>query len=65
MPLIKRGSSGKAVKIWQIIVGATVDGKFGINTEVSTKRFQERHGLTTNGIVDTKVWEIGLNSVSR
>ena len=65
MPLLKRGSSGKAVKIWQIIVGSTIDGIFGTNTEISTKRFQERQGLTVDGIVDETTWEIGLKSVSR
>ena len=63
MPLIKRGSSGKAVKIWQIIVGTTVDGIFGTNTEESTKRFQERNNLVVDGIVGPITWKAGLNSI--
>lgn len=63
MPLIKRGSSGKAVKIWQIIVGTTVDGIFGTNTEESTKRFQERNNLVVDGIVGPITWKAGLDSI--
>lgn len=63
MPLIKRGSSGKAVKIWQIIVGTTIDGIFGQNTEAATKRFQERNNLEVDGIVGPKSWKAGLESI--
>lgn len=63
MPLIRRGSSGKAVKIWQIIVGATIDGIFGQNTEAATKRFQERNNLEVDGIVGPKTWKAGLESI--
>lgn len=63
MPLIKRGSSGKAVKIWQIIVGTTIDGIFGVNTEAATKRFQERNNLEVDGIVGPKTWKVGLESI--
>lgn len=63
MPLIKRGSSGKAVKIWQVIVGTTIDGNFGVNTEARTKLFQEKKGLVVDGIVGPKTWEAGLMSV--
>lgn len=63
MPLIRRGSSGKVVKIWQIIVGTTIDGIFGQNTEAATKRFQERNNLEVDGIVGPKTWKAGLESV--
>ena len=63
MPLIRRGSSGKAVKIWQIIVGTTIDGIFGQNTEAATKRFQERNNLEVDGIVGPKSWKAGLESI--
>ena len=63
MRTIKKGSRGKAVKIWQIIVGAEPDGIFGAKTEAATKEFQERKKLTVDGIVGPISWKAGLNSV--
>lgn len=63
MPTIKKGSTGKAVKVWQVIVGATVDGDFGANTEAKTKNFQEKHGLTADGIVGKFTWSAGLGTL--
>lgn len=63
MTTIKRGSKGKAVKVWQIIVGATPDGTFGSGTESKTKNWQASHGLTADGIVGPKSWQAGLESL--
>lgn len=63
MPTIKRGSKGKAVKIWQIICGSDPDGSFGPKTEAATKKFQETHKLTKDGVVGPKTWTAGLESV--
>lgn len=63
MPEIKKGSKGKAVKIWQVICGATIDGDFGNATLAATKEFQKAHNLTVDGIVGPKTWKVGLNSV--
>lgn len=63
MPTIKKGSKGKAVKIWQIIVGVEPDGDFGSNTDKATKDFQKSHGLTVDGIVGKNSWSAGLESV--
>lgn len=63
MTTIKRGSKGKAVKVWQIIVGATPDGTFGGGTESKTKNWQASHGLTVDGIVGPKSWNVGLESL--
>lgn len=63
MPEIKKCSKGKAVKIWQIIVGVTADGVFGKDTESATKKFQKNHKLSADGIVGTKTWKAGLESV--
>lgn len=63
MPTIKRGSKGKAVEIWQVIIGAEVDGDFGPNTEKLTKVFQNDHGLLVDGIVGKNSWRAGLESV--
>ena len=63
MPQIKKGSSGTAVKIWQMICGASADGIFGSNTESATKTWQKNHGLTNDGIVGSKTWGAGLSSL--
>lgn len=63
MPLIKQGSTGKAVMIWQVIVGTEADGKFGPKTQNKTREFQAAHGLEVDGIVGPKSWKAGLESV--
>lgn len=63
MTTIKKGSKGKAVKIWQIIVGTTVDGNFGDSTVAKTKAFQKKHKLTDDGVVGDKTWKAGLESI--
>lgn len=63
MPTIKKGSKGKAVKIWQIIVGVEPDGDFGSKTLSATKTFQKAKGLTVDGIVGGNSWSAGLESV--
>lgn len=63
MPTIKKGSKGKAVMIWQIIVGAEPDGDFGNDTLKKTKTFQKAKGLTVDGIVGAKSWKAGLETV--
>ena len=51
MKIIKKGSKGNAVKVWQIIIGVTADGNFGSGTESATKTWQKKHGLAADGIV--------------
>lgn len=66
MPLIKRGSKGEAVMIWQVIVGMRgkdIDGDFGPATEAATRKFQKNHGLDVDGIVGKYSWSAGLGSV--
>lgn len=63
MKTIKKGSSGKTVKVWQVIVGVTVDGKFGDKTESATKNYQTSKKLTADGIVGPKTWKVALNSL--
>lgn len=66
MQTIRKGSKGKAVKIWQVILGYTgskIDGIYGSGTEADTKTWQKAHGLTADGIVGTKSWKAGLESV--
>lgn len=63
MDTIQKGSKGKAVKIWQIIVGVTPDGDFGEKTEKATEKFQKKKKLTVDGVVGPKSWEAGFNSI--
>lgn len=64
MPLIRKGSRGRAVQIWQVIIGVTPDGIFGSNTEAGTWRFQQDSGLEVDGIVGRNTWRAGLDGVS-
>ena len=63
MPTLKKGSEGKAVKVWQCIVGVNPDGKFGNLTHLATLTFQTKHGLVKDGIVGKNSWRAGLESL--
>ena len=63
MKIIKKGSKGNAVKVWQIIIGVTADGNFGSGTEIATKTWQKKHGLAADGIVGKVSWNVGLRSL--
>ena len=63
MPIIKKGSKGKCVKIWQVIIGASVDGEFGPKTKTKTIEYQKKHGLEADGEVGPATWSKGLGSI--
>lgn len=63
MPVIRRGSNGKAVKVWQVIVDAEPDGIFGQETERLTKKFQTEKNIGVDGIVGNESWNTGLNTL--
>lgn len=63
LPILKVGSEGNAVKIWQIIIGVKPDGKFGNLTHLATLTFQAKYGLVKDGIVGKKSWEVGLKTL--
>jgi peptidoglycan hydrolase-like protein with peptidoglycan-binding domain len=55
--VLKRGSTGSAVKALQKAIGKlTVDGSYGPATEARVKEFQKSKGLTVTGVTDSKVW---------
>jgi hypothetical protein len=49
--VIKRGSTGEAVKYVQSILGLKVDGQFGLITDAAVRAFQSTNGLLVDGIV--------------
>jgi peptidoglycan hydrolase-like protein with peptidoglycan-binding domain len=55
---------GPDVKAVQRIVGVTVDGKYGPQTQAAVITFQYRHGLDTTGVVDSDTWEALQQSAS-
>lgn len=63
LPMIKRGDTGKAVKIWQLIIGETPDGEFGWMTAAGTSTFQCEYGLEVDGIVGPESWGAGLKKI--
>lgn len=63
MPTLKRGSKGKAVTLWQVILGIELTGSFGEKTEKATKEFQKKHKLTPDGIVGGFTWSAGIGEL--
>ena len=73
MPILRKGSTGAAVKTLQRLLrqlqyvntdGKTlliVDGNFGSNTEAAVKRWQKNHLGGADGIVGIKTWNKLLN----
>ncbi|MEX0789234.1 MAG: peptidoglycan-binding protein [Actinomycetota bacterium] len=58
---VANGSAGEAVKAAQVqlyVRGTlpTVDGVFGVRTDISVRRFQVFRGLEGTGIVNTDTW---------
>ncbi len=63
LPMLQKGSKGKAVKLWQTIVGTTADGDFGNNTKNATIALQKSAKIGQDGIVGKDTWTVGLNSL--
>lgn len=67
MKKIKQGSKGKAVKVWQAIIGTDIDGVFGSGTKKETITFQKKvfpnDQTQWDGIVGDKTWKAGLESL--
>ena len=51
---IRRGRRGKVVKFVQKIVRTKQDGIYGSKTAAAVKRYQRKHKLTVDGVVDYK-----------
>lgn len=55
-PVLKAGSKGDAVKLWQQLVNVKVDGSFGNDTKKATERFQKEAGIKADGVVGNQTW---------
>ena len=62
LPVIKRDSKGNSVRVLQTLLNAnghscgTVDGLAGKKTIAAVQKFQQKHGLTVDGIVGKATW---------
>ena len=61
--VLKTGTAGKAVRVWQTIVDVKADGVFGQVTYNATIEFQKARGLKADGIVGPKTWKEALEHV--
>ena len=64
LPQLEQGDSGRSVKAMQILIEAAgysvgsagADGIFGTGTLRGLKKYQDKKGLTVDGICGTKTW---------
>lgn len=64
LPILRYGSTGRLVKIWQTIIGVEADGEFGKNTLAATLQFQRASDLEDDGEVGPLTWARGWNSTN-
>lgn len=55
-PELKRGAKGEHVRFLQAMIGAKVDGDFGVATEARVRWYQAMRGLKVDGIVGPRTW---------
>lgn len=64
MPLIKKGSKGLAVMIWQQMIGRTyISTEFDDDLVKDTKVWQQAHDLEVDGIVGKNSWTEGFKQI--
>ena len=64
MPLIKLGSKGLAVEIWQKLMGDLyIISEFDEDVKARTMEWQKAHGLEVDGIVGKNSWTEGFKQV--
>ena len=64
LPTVRKGDSGNAVKILQLVLVAYeynigkygADGDFGSDTESAVRQFQKNSGISVDGIVGNDTW---------
>jgi hypothetical protein len=55
---LRVGDSGDDVKVVQVAVGAYPDGQFGPRTQQAVIKFQQKHGVTADGVVGPQTWAL-------
>ena len=63
LPIIKYGSTGRVVKVWQMILGVDPDGEFGPVTRAATIQFQKSNKLEQDAEVGSDTWGAGLKTL--
>ena len=63
MPTLKKGTKGKAVMVWQLLLDIDQTGIFDDKTLEATKAFQKKKKLTVDGIVGKYTWSAGLGTL--
>lgn len=63
LPILRYGDTGKAVRVWQMVLGLTQDGEFGKDTLAATLQFQRASDLDDDGEVGPLTWSEGLKSI--
>ena len=63
LPILRYGDTGKAVKMWQMVLGLTQDGEFGKDTLAATLQFQRASDLDDDGEVGPLTWAAGLKTI--
>ena len=61
LPILRQGAKCNAVKLVQLVTGATIDGDFGPKTEAKVNEFEKKYGLEQDGLVDEKDWKVILD----
>lgn len=64
LPLLKYGSIGSGVAVWQTIIGVQADGEYGPKTQIATLNFQNQHKLKADSEVGKKTWTAGLSELT-
>lgn len=64
LPIIRYGSIGRAVMVWQTIIGVAADGEFGENTKAATLAFQKNNRLEQDAEVGSLTWAAGLKTIT-
>jgi putative chitinase len=54
--MLRKGTTGEAVKVLQVILNVLQTGIFDNNTELAVKLWQKKNGLLDDGVVGPKTW---------
>ena len=61
-PPFGEGASGKSVGVWQAVIGAKIDQKFGPKTKAATEVWSEKLGFGRRSSVNEAMWCLGVGT---